>query len=237
MHQPQPIAVHTGLIRGVDGRNRVLAVLNGCDCRLKNNVTDIAWRITTDGMIRIRLNLDMQPVVAEQVVARLVSFGVSNKCLAFSVSRITWIRMTTRFQRDGAIKEFSGIADHCRTALRVVRRTGLLPVVHRNDVSSVQRIVKTAPTGIRCIQGKSCIANRYDELRSGDVRYFGIDSRRRNLKWFTGIGEIANIFEEADILVVIPGLAGSCDVPLINLCLQVIPNCEQIAIRRRQIID
>src|ERR1700728_4009719 len=80
------------------------------------------------------------------------------------------------------VQEITGKGDDFCAALWVVlTRAG--GTVFGYDVGAIERVIEAAPAGIGGIQGIARIADRYHQLRPGDLRDFRIDIGRIDGEW------------------------------------------------------
>ena len=71
LHQPRPVAVHPCLVLGIDGGDRVLAVLDGGHRRFEHDVPDAGPAELPDLVLAVDVQLDVQPVVSQQHASEL----------------------------------------------------------------------------------------------------------------------------------------------------------------------
>ncbi len=66
VHQAQPVAVHANLVGGIDRCDRILAVLDGRQRRLDQQVGDAGGVKAADAVTAVNRDLDVQAVIAQQ---------------------------------------------------------------------------------------------------------------------------------------------------------------------------
>ncbi len=147
------------------------------------------------------------------------------------------ISVTAGLQRNRPIEKVDRIPDYCRTASRIVVSARFLAVVFRDDIRTVQGVIQTAPARVCRIQCKSCIADRYHQLRPGDPGNLRIDILCRDFTGFAGLLEITDRLQELDIFVMIPAATGPGLVPAVDFRLQFVTKVEQRAIAVREFGD
>ena len=79
------------------------------------------------------------------------------------------------------VEERADVGDDVRAARRIVaaRRNGKS---FADGVGAIKSVVEASPTGVRGVQRITCVIHRHHELRTGDVRDFGVDIRGLHLK-------------------------------------------------------
>jgi hypothetical protein len=124
------------------------------------------------------------------------------------------------------IEEFAGARHHLLATSLVVSAAAGRAVVLRDRVGAVERVVKAAPAGI---------GDRHHELRSGHMGdlLVHIPGRDREV---LGLGlEIFDVAQEALVIRLVMGLAGTGTMVVVDLALQRIPDLQQLAVAGREL--
>ena len=72
-HDAAPVAIDDGLVGGVDGGDRVLAIHDRRERALEHDVLDAGRMLPADRMRRVDRDVDVQPVMAQQHVRQRVA--------------------------------------------------------------------------------------------------------------------------------------------------------------------
>ena len=67
LHEAEPVAIDVDLVHGIDRCDRVFTILDRGNRRFQHYVGDVCGGLPADRVVRVRPDLDMQPVVREQV--------------------------------------------------------------------------------------------------------------------------------------------------------------------------
>ena len=254
-HQTQPVAVDHGLVFGVYGCNRVLAVHDGGQGGLHQHVLDASGIGLADVAGRIDLDLEVQAVVLEQYTLGLISLaGVADQLgsvLEPGASAVLQgyrqfavlddvadrVLVGTFGQRCCLIKEGAGKGDHLVATDLVVAGALGGAVGFGDGIGAVESIVERTPARIRGIQRETGIHDRHDQLRTSHGGDLFIDIAGGGLEVVRLGQQIADFLQERLVGCCIVGLAGTLLMPGVNLCLQVVTLGEQGLVLRCQIID
>ncbi len=258
LHQPQPVGIHQPLVGGVDGRDRILAVLDRRHCRFEHHVLDASPMNSTDRMLAVDHDLDVQPVVQQQharwrlgrPVVTGQHAGIRQPACRFALEidhkphpRIARfqpigdrIPMTGVSQRDMPIQQGFGTSDHAGSTGLVVPRCRLARLAS-NHVGAVQRVVKTAPTGVGSVQAIAGVVDRDDQLRPGHRGNLEVHTRRLDYELTLVLDQVPDPGQELASLLAIVTRFPVRQMPLVNLLLQSVATIEQFAIDGPQIAD
>ena len=58
-HETKPVAINEALIFSVNSRDRIFAVLDGCDRRFKHNILNPGWVNSSNRILMINLNINV----------------------------------------------------------------------------------------------------------------------------------------------------------------------------------
>ena len=144
--------------------------------------------------------------------------------------------MTGAIQREGLVQYVRRIGDHPGAATGVIARAFFCSVGLRNDICAIERIIQAAPAGISCVQRKTRIHDRDDELRACCQRNLGIHVLGRDFEIWTFLKQVADLIEKRSVLSFIYFLAGMGAMPFINLRLQRVTFCQQFSVARHELI-
>ncbi len=111
------------------------------------------------------------------------------------------------------------------------------PVLLRDGVGAVERVVEAAPAGIGGIERVAGVGNRHHELRTGDAGDLVVHMLRLNREVLRLGQHIADIAQEALVIRLIEGLAGPIAVIFVDLGLELVADGEQRAVARREVPD
>ena len=258
LHQPEPVGVDGDLVLGIHRCHRVFTVLDRRDCRLEDDVREMRGRVTSDRMLGIDPEFEVQAVIAEQVGALSSSACVARKlsglrqrdraaachggnergAAAVMIEAVgVHVRVTCTLQRDRAVEKRGRIADDSGATRRVVAAATRLAVLFADGIGTVKCVVKAAPARVRGVQCEPAVADRYHELWSGDLRDFGVDVVGFDLERIAVRHEVADIAQESHVFIVVPVTARVGRMPGVDPGLQLVALLEQCTIDRGQVVD
>uniref|UniRef100_A0A1X7TJ97 Uncharacterized protein n=1 Tax=Amphimedon queenslandica TaxID=400682 RepID=A0A1X7TJ97_AMPQE len=197
-HQPQPVAVDAGLVVGIHGAHRILAILDGGDRRFEHDIFDPGGVQSPRRVLPIDMQLDMQAMIAKEQGSGGVGvpppFAVADPFPAIGESGATSvlepylqrgpvfaggggrddgvggdIGVGAGFERQCAIQEAHGPGDHLPPSLRIEAACAALPSAG-NDIASVKRIEKASPAGVGGVEGIAGVVDGDHQLRTGEAR-------------------------------------------------------------------
>ena len=106
-HDAAPMAIDRDLVGGIDRGYGVLAVLDGCDRRLQQDVFHARRMRFADGMVSIELNLDARAVIAQQDAAQFaVLFLIAGK-----FARVRQTHRAATLERRGELFFSAGVLE------------------------------------------------------------------------------------------------------------------------------
>ena len=225
------------------------------DRRFHDHVGDAGRIVLADDVAAVDLHLDMQAVVDQQDRGRRRGIALDSPRTArpifsavalplFSFDRELAgddavggdVGVAAGRERHGGIEEGLGLGDHLVAARLVVALAALARIV-RDRIGAVEGVVEPAPARIRGVQRIARVGEGHDELRPADladlvVDIGGLDLLGRGLRQ-----EIADLLQERRIGVDVERLALVGAMPVVDLVLQRVAECEQLAVFRPQIPD
>ncbi len=237
VHQAEPVPVDASLILGVDSGNRIFAILDSRYRGFEDHITDVSRRILAYGVIGIHLDLDMKSVIAKQVTPLRTLLRCGHVRGGRAVGFLIRVSVASGLQRDRTIEKVCSVCNNSCSAFRVVGGTRFLAAIAGNHVGTIQSIVETAPSCIRCVERKTSIAHGNDELRSRDLGNFGVDVSRSYLEWFARVAEITDIFQKGHVLAVIEFRSVVQTVPIVDPLLEDVPGAKEFFVCRCQLAD
>ncbi|GIS61720.1 MAG: hypothetical protein CM1200mP2_39450 [Planctomycetaceae bacterium] len=253
LHQAQPVGVDQSLVLGIDGGDRILAVLDGRHGRLEYHVVHAGRMSRSDGVFAIDGDLDMQSVVSQQYARRRLRraiepgqplrVGQTGGCstrefdnqLVYAVDQIEPIThrvgMAGVGQGHVLVQQRSGMSHHAGPAGRIVPRCRL-PLLPSKHVGTVERIVEAAPASIGGVQAVPGIVDGNNQLGSGDRGDFRIDIGRFNGEGAFIVNQVPDLGQE--ITGLLAGETGllTIGVPGVDLLLQFVTAVQQPTVAR-----
>ena len=253
LHQAEPVAVDRHLVLGIDGRDRILTVLDGGDGRFQDHVGDAGRIGLADGVGAVDHDLDMQAVARKQ-------HGVRMRRVAPIAGELRGIlecrgsRLGRHFecavrnlqagrigpfgavQRRGFVEEALRPGDDLLTALRIVALALLRAVALGDRVGAVERVVERAPARVGSVERIARIHHRHDELRPGDDGDLRIDIVRLDREGRTLGQQIADLSEKILVGGEVAGRAVGA-MPGVDLLLDVVALLQQRPVLRRKVVD
>ena len=209
-------------------------------------------------MLRVDPDLDVQAVVAEQQAPPRPGFVITDELAGvgeFGFGPIVQprpayggrpvriedvlghVRMRGALQRYYAVEERGRIRDDGPAALGIVGAGRCRCAGAVDDIRAVQGVVETSPARVGGVECKTRVADRDDELGAGDGRNFRIDILRVYLKCVAGLDQVADVFQEAAIIVRIEGFSGVGPVVVVQPRLDRIAFSQQALVIRREGLD
>ncbi len=247
LHQPQPVAVDLDLVPGIHRGHRVLAVLDRGQRRFEQQVLDARGIVLADRVRAVDLDLDVQPVVAQQHgIGRLGPAAVAGELrrraqphlrgaerdqeLAALHRVAGGVLVAAGGERCRTVQERAREGDHARPAHRVVGAGAGGPAVLGDRIGAVERVVEAAPARIRGVQRVARVHHRHHQLRPGERGDLGIDVLRADREVIALGQQVADPGQE--------GAIGSCiesgvrAVPGVDLRLQLVAARQHGAVAR-----
>ena len=142
--------------------------------------------------------------------------------------------MAARSQRGAFVEVGAGEGDDLLAAHRVIGTTALSAAVLGNHVKAVEGVIETAPARVGGIERVARIAHRDHQLRAGHGGDFGVDIGRGDIEVGRCFLEVADIAQELLVGRGVMRLALALLMPLVDLFLQRVAACQQLAIARRE---
>ena len=197
-HQPQPVAIDQHLVLGVDGGDRILAILDRGQRRLEHDVAD-ARRIGPANLVRaVDMDFDMQAMMDQQKdiwgggraditgETRRIGKGADRAIgksgaqgAAFDKILADVLMRGARQRGDPVQKRAAPRNDFSATPRIVAFGAG---VGRRQGVGSIERVIKRAPTGVGGVQRIARVGDRHDQLRTGLRGYFHVNLCRADFE-------------------------------------------------------
>ena len=261
-HQTKPVAIDHALVGGIHRRNRILAVLNGGNGGFEHHVLDPGGMSGTDGMLTIKLNLDVQAVMAQENRFGLVLVHKADQLIGIDETRAVavvqydpqiagaaagaiLIRRPDRVgngvsvagadQGHHLVQKLRRSGDDELAARRVVARAFFAARRFRDDVGAIQRIVEAAPARVRGVQGIARVHDRHYQLGAGDARDLVVDARCFNHEVGRLGQQVADLLQKRLVGRRIERLSASAAMPVVNRGLQRVASLEQRPILRREV--
>src|SRR5690606_3266123 len=209
--------------------------------------------IAADRMIGIDDYAHMQVILAENDLGRRTRVAVVAGELSLILERYGTIvgandqlavfyRETGNIAPAGAIErrtlveEISCPGNDFLAALRVVAAPLLSPVLFRDRIRAVKRVIERAPAGVSGVQRIAGIHHRHDELRPGNDRDLVIDITGLNLEGRPFLAQVADIPQKRLVGSEVVRRAMLL-VPGIDFRLKLIANLKQCSVFRAKRVD
>ena len=253
--QTEPIAITINFVLSVDRGDRIFEVHDGRQRRFQNDVCDAGRIGSTDRMVSIDDDFNMQSVILEknrrrprgvstpadesggarQPYRRVLSH-VDNELVAVHEVPKS-LRMPADGQRRDLIEPCFGALDHGSSPHRIERGRANRAVVLGYGVGSIKRVVQRSPAGVGRVERITCVRNRHDELRSGDMSNFIVDVRRLDISRRRFGLKVSDLFEKRFVGGLVGYGPGVAPVPFVDHRLKTIALAQKSSIFRRQIVQ
>ena len=213
----------------------------------------------THRVLRVELDLDMQPVIAKQqglwFLCRTnkanelcrVSQASDDTVLQFHGqpavagirAQLIFVGVTMRpgCEWRASIEKIGGIVYNPLASYGVVACPWLRAPSCGNHIGSVQGVVQTAPACVGRIQRVPRVIHRHYQLWASELRNFRIDAFGGNPDWTLFRQQITNLEQKRLLFVVIDGLSAPHSQPRVDSGLALIALRQQFSITRAEIVD
>mmetsp|Transcript_14789 Transcript_14789/g.36192 ORF Transcript_14789/g.36192 Transcript_14789/m.36192 type:complete len:759 (-) Transcript_14789:48-2324(-) len=254
LHEAEPVAVRDDLVLSVDGSDRVLAVRDGGECRLGDNILDARLVRLAHGVVLVDQDVHVEAVVDEEyarhlAAARLVAGELRGVLEArlLAVDRHHELAVLDRDGRRLAVRPASQGEDFVEDPVelvkdlgapdRVVRRARGSPTVLADGISAVEGIQEGAPAGVGGVQDEASIVDGAHELGPGDLGDLRVDVGGFHLEAVGGRQEVADRRKERLVLGHVRRLALVGAVPLVELLLEIVALSQEGLVFRPEVLD
>ena len=246
--ETEPIAVGRHLVERINRGDRVLEIHDGGERRLENDVGNAGVIGAADRMRAVDDDLDVEPVVGEEnalrrvrsatIAAELRRLRKSDRGAIAKTGRQHSIfyriglhaGMRAGGERHDIIKEAARPGDDLPAAFGVVAFAGGY-AVSGNGVRAVERVVERPPSRVRGIERIARIADRHHELRSRHGSNFRVHIGGVDLEGRPFGDQIADLLQERLVGGRVGRMPAPASVPLVDLCLQLVPTLQQRAVQ------
>ena len=178
IHQAEPVAIDLHLIRGIDGGDAVLAILNGGQRRFQHQIGHAGQILVADGVAAVDHDLGMQAIMLEQDGGwRLGRAGEAHELAGVlqaqaatrqrhrkrAMAHLIGMRigMAATGQRRNLIQHLTGIGDDGGATLHIIARLALA----RDGVGAIERVIEAAPARIGGVEREAGIGGWHHQLR------------------------------------------------------------------------
>jgi len=254
-HEAEPITVDRDLVLGIDGGDRVLAVLDGGDGRLQDNILDPRRAVFSDQVVGIDLDLEVQTVVSQQdrfdpsraltvsgkgTLVLQTRFGTvlqghAEPTIGHPVSG--GLGMASLRQGNRLIQKAVGIFHDFGPACGVVRVAPLRATLLGKDVGTIKGIVQAAPASVGCVECITGDADRYHQLGTRDPRDLRIDVCGGDCEVLAFRHQIADLLQEGPVGAGVGRGPRIALVPRVDKCLEGIAFRQQLPVAGCQIVN
>jgi hypothetical protein len=246
--ETEPIAIGRNLVERINRGDRVLEIHDGGERRLENDVGNAGVIGAADPMRAVDDDLDVEPVVGEENALRRVRGATIaaelrrlRKCDCGAIAEagsqhsISYriglhAGMRAGGERHDIIQEAARPGDDLPAAFGVVAFAGG-SAVSGNGVRAVERVVERPPSRVRGIERIACIADRHHELRSRHGSNFRVYIGGVDLEGRPFGDQIADLLQERPVGGRVGRTPPPASVPLVDLCLQLVPTLQQRAVQ------
>ena len=238
-HQAQPVAIGLGLVRRIDGGDRILQIDNGGQGRFQHHVRQSRRIASPDRMVAVDDQFDMQAVVDQQDRGRDRRLSPEPDELSRILQRRRQgaidhrpagdIGVRTLRQRRRLVQKRLGPRHDPRAARRIVSAP-LRQVAQ--GVGAVQGVIQAAPPRIGGVQQEAGVQHRHHQLRPGHLRDLGVHPVGRDREGLRLLDQIADLAQEVFRRAHIVGLAPPRPVPVVDSGLQGVAPVQQRAVLR-----
>ena len=231
LHQTKPIGIGQNLVLGIDTGHRIFAVHDSRNRRFQTDIRKQGLVTAANRMGAVKDQFNMQAIVAQKD-------GIRRLCIAriaLELRRICEglvihhqlplihaiaadIGMACPLNGEAVIKEDPRARHNARSTTAIIAAFGGQAA---HSIRAIKRIIETAPTRIGRVQGKSRIGDGHNQLwacHCGDLR---VNAIRVDLEIFPLRQEIPDLTQKGLIGIAIMGLTTACNMPFINLTLQI----------------
>ena len=206
-------------------------------------------------MVAVDEDLDAEPVAAQQNRVGIVRItrvagqvGAGSEARSAAASMIHRKRSARHPVGDGVavgagrqwgvlMEQLAGTRDNAVPSHGVVRPVASRAAVAGDHVGAVQRVVQAAPAGVRGVQGVAGVVHGNHQLRSGHLGDLRVHVRRRDLHTVGFGSQVPDVAQERLVGVPVVRLASPCDVPLVDLGLQIVAGRQEGSGARIELAD